>query len=207
MEKVYGLKEKTCGVYLLTCQINNKKYIGSSVDIAGRLSTHFGRETKLYPYKPLYKDIIKYGRDNFSWEVLELCNREELIEKERKWYDLIKPEYNLIRPNDMTSYTDKDCEKRMKEMYEKNGEHLKELYSSDYYKSKFRNVQKNRFVSCYMIDKTINQILKEFETYTDAGNWISENTNFTTKNKVSKIRECCLGNRKSAFGYKWKIKE
>lgn len=139
---VYGIHGVVCGVYILKCKINNKEYVGSSTDISGRLSTHFGRECKLYPYKPLYQDIIKYGRDNFEWKILEECTREELHDKEQYWYDIIKPEYNLNRPFDMKSITDEECLKRIKNGNEVGAEKLKEKYSDKTYKELFRDIQR-----------------------------------------------------------------
>lgn len=66
MKKIYGISKYTCGVYMITNKINGKRYVGSSIDITSRLSLHFNRECKKYPHHPLYKDIIKYGRDNFE---------------------------------------------------------------------------------------------------------------------------------------------
>ena len=203
---VYGIHGKVCGIYIIKCKINNKKYIGSSTDISSRLSTHFGRECKLYPYKPLYMDIIKYGRDNFIWEILEECDKKDLHDKEQYWYDIVKPEYNSNRPFDMKSITDKDCLTRIKNGNEIGKEKLKEKYSSETYKELFKDIQRQsgRMVSVTMLDKTTCEEIMTFECCMDAQRWLNETTNYKAKNKVAKILDCCNGIRKSAFGYKWK---
>lgn len=207
MENIYGLQDGVCGVYLMTCNINNKQYIGSSTDISGRLSTHFGRETRLYPYKPLYIDIVEYGRDNFTWTVLEECDRSELIAREQYYYDIIKPEYNQIRPNNMNKFNSKECEERIKEGNKKTGKSLSKLYSDENYKELFKEINRYKFIPVVMIDLYTNEEIMYFECMGDAERWLNNNSNYKSKNKVSKIRECCHGTRKSAFGYKWKFKD
>lgn len=202
---LYGIHGVVCGVYILKCKINNKEYVGSSTDISGRLSTHFGRECKLYPYKPLYQDIIKYGRDNFEWEILEECTREELHDKEQYWYDIIKPKYNLNRPFDMKSITDKECLDRIRKGNEIGKQKLKDKFSNDSYKNLFKDIQRKsgRMVSVIMLDKITKEKIMTFECCMDAQRWLNKNTTFKSKNKVAKILECCKGIRTSAFGYKW----
>lgn len=41
--------------------------------------------------------MIKYGHSNFILEILEYCNKEELICREQHYINLLKPEYNLAK--------------------------------------------------------------------------------------------------------------
>lgn len=72
------------GIYKITNQINNKVYIGQSLNIEKRWSDHRTRPFReCIDYdKPLYRAIRKYGLDNFLFEVLEECTPEELDDKE-----------------------------------------------------------------------------------------------------------------------------
>ena len=74
-----------CGIYIITNQVNGKAYIGQAVDIRHRFYNHrcdaFNPNDKKYNY-PLYKAFRKYGLKNFSFEILEECDRSELNEKE-----------------------------------------------------------------------------------------------------------------------------
>ena len=84
-----GTKEK-CGIYKITNQTNNMCYIGQSVDIAKRWKEHakcgLGIDT---PVKnKLYKAMQEDGLENFSWEMLEECSKEDLNEKEKFYIDL-----------------------------------------------------------------------------------------------------------------------
>jgi len=39
--------------------------------------------------------LLKYGFSNFSLEILEYCNSEDLLKKEQYYLDTLKPEYNI----------------------------------------------------------------------------------------------------------------
>lgn len=73
------------GIYKITNMINGKVYIGQSVNIKKRFAAHksaaFNPKNKHYNY-PLYRAIRKYGIENFSFEVIEECNEENLNDRE-----------------------------------------------------------------------------------------------------------------------------
>lgn len=85
------IMNKVCGIYKITNQLNNKIYIGQSIDIGRRWSEHksraFETNTNCY-YKPLYCAIRKYGLKNFNFEIIEECSPENLNEREK--YYIIK---------------------------------------------------------------------------------------------------------------------
>lgn len=71
----------SCGIYKITNKINGHSYIGQSVDIERRWRQHinFPKENSKYP---LYQAFVKYGIENFSFEILELCQKEKLDSRE-----------------------------------------------------------------------------------------------------------------------------
>lgn len=81
------------GIYKVTNKINNKKYIGQSKNIEQRLKDHklVSREKNIL----LKRALIKYGVQNFDYEVIEICDLEKLDEREIYWINKLKPEYNL----------------------------------------------------------------------------------------------------------------
>lgn len=83
------------GIYKITNLVNDKSYIGSSINIYNRKHTH---STKLknnnHSNKHLQAAYIKYGSDEFIFEVLEYCEKDKLVERENYYINLIKPEYN-----------------------------------------------------------------------------------------------------------------
>ena len=40
--------------------------------------------------------LLKYGFSNFTLEILEYCNEENILEREQYYMDLLKPEYNIV---------------------------------------------------------------------------------------------------------------
>lgn len=94
------------GIYKITNKINGNCYIGLSVNIKRRWKDHLRRyrdnSNKEYD-KVLYKAFRKYGIENFSFEVLEECEVEELKEKEKYWinyYNSYKKGYNATPGGD-----------------------------------------------------------------------------------------------------------
>lgn len=83
-------KDTVCGIYKITNQTNDMCYIGQSVDIAKRWKDHakcgLGIDTPAS--NKLYKAMQEDGLHNFSWELLQACNRDELDEREKYYIEL-----------------------------------------------------------------------------------------------------------------------
>ena len=77
------------GIYKITNKINNKSYIGQSIDIKIRWLQHIYEGKRNNPQGKLYSAMFKEGIDNFSFEVLEECPLDQnvLNEKERQWIE------------------------------------------------------------------------------------------------------------------------
>ena len=76
------------GIYKVTNKVNNKSYIGQSIDILRRFKEHHTNpfeENNPANKSIFYQAIRKYGIENFSFEILEECSIEELNEKEEYW--------------------------------------------------------------------------------------------------------------------------
>lgn len=81
------------GIYIVTNLVNGKRYIGQSKNIQRRFWEH--RCITHEENKELRADLIQYGKENFSYEVLEECEPEQLDDKERYYIAELKPEYNI----------------------------------------------------------------------------------------------------------------
>lgn len=71
---------------------------GSSVDLSKRLYRYYSLAHIINGAKSsrIYRALIKYGYGGFSFEILEFCTKENVIEREQYYIDLLKPEYNIL---------------------------------------------------------------------------------------------------------------
>ena len=95
-------------VYKITNKVNNKVYIGiTSKGISARWKEHIYSAEHGCPFK-LHNAIRKYGKENFSIELIDFCNSwEELTEKEQYYiseYKSLQDEYgyNMTEGGDGT---------------------------------------------------------------------------------------------------------
>ena len=73
-------KSVICGIYKITNCINNKIYVGQSIDIFTRWRSHLSDRAKKFLI--VDQAINKYGYENFTLEILEETSPEELNFKE-----------------------------------------------------------------------------------------------------------------------------
>lgn len=77
-----SFKQKS-GIYKIRNLINNKIYIGSSINVSVRISQHkLQLKNKKHHNKYLQSSVNKYGIENFEYSILEYCNENELLERE-----------------------------------------------------------------------------------------------------------------------------
>lgn len=83
--------DKVCGIYVITNLINNKQYVGLSKDCHKRWADHYSKcytsKRKDDLEKALYMAMRKYGRDNFSFQIIEECSEDNLAEREKYWIE------------------------------------------------------------------------------------------------------------------------
>ena len=69
----------SCGIYKITNKINNKVYIGKSIYIERRWYEHKTDMNNINKQNHLYNAMRKYGKDNFLFEIIELCPKDNNI--------------------------------------------------------------------------------------------------------------------------------
>jgi hypothetical protein len=181
------MEDKICGVYKVTNKVNDKIYIGQSIDIERRWNQHkYGKGSLL-----LRNAIRKYGLENFSFEIIEkfeIESKDELInillEAEQKWLNFYKSYnnesgYNLNRlskPNH-TKKRDEDFRKKISIIKIENNHCGKGVIQYDHNGKVVKNW------------KSAAQIEREL------------------KLKAENISACCLGKQKTCGGYIWVFEE
>lgn len=87
------------GIYKITNKINNKSYIGQSINIEHRWKEHLSRiDDKQFDYA-IYNAFRKYGIENFNFEIIEQCKENELNDKEIYWIDYYNSYYDGYNMN------------------------------------------------------------------------------------------------------------
>ena len=156
LAKTYNI----CGIYLI--QIGNRMYIGSSVSVGKRLLTHRSRLRNAKHSNPIMINCFnKYGEDHCNFKVLEECKENVLVEREKFYIDVLKPELNV---------------------------ELNPIKQNGIYKAKK--------VYQYDID---GNFIQEHESASSAERSLNRSN--------SKVSQCAMDKRKSAYGYLWSYKK
>lgn len=120
------------GIYSITNKINGKKYIGKSSNIIKRFRSH---RSSLKNYcicqesnrrrvnRHLGNAVIKYGIDNFEFEILEVFDvlaEAELADAEIKWIDFYATTdrdngYNLMKDSSTATVVNEETRKIISE--------------------------------------------------------------------------------------------
>lgn len=97
---IYKKLRGKSGVYLFINNITKDLYVGSSLTLSRRMTSHFylansGKPTKIV----LTRAMKKYKLENFSLAILEYCASDIIVcsDLEQKWMDYYKPRYNVLK--------------------------------------------------------------------------------------------------------------
>lgn len=101
-----GNKEK-CAVsasLFWTNKINNKTYVGSSINLSKRFVKYFNRDALSKPRMLINLALLKCGRNKFRLDIIEYCSLKNVIERDailriatQFYLDNLKPYYNILR--------------------------------------------------------------------------------------------------------------
>lgn len=86
--RVVGTKVKT-GIYKITNLENNMCYVGQAVNIADRWKQHIKRGVgaEAPTRNKLYPAMLAIGVENFTFEIVEECEKSKLNEREDYWQE------------------------------------------------------------------------------------------------------------------------
>lgn len=98
--RVLSNRKDICGIYKITNLKNNKAYVGQSVNVAERWKQHIkrgcGAETTTR--NKLYPAMFEEGIWNFTFELLEECDKKDLDSREdfyQQFYKVIEYGYSI----------------------------------------------------------------------------------------------------------------
>lgn len=101
LEKATILKQNKSksGIYWWVNVIDNKNYIGSSINLSRRFKEYYNYShiSKVRRNFPIHSALLEYGYSSFKLEILEYCEPNVLIEREQYYLDNLKPEYNVLK--------------------------------------------------------------------------------------------------------------
>lgn len=132
----------SCGIYKITNLINNKIYIGQSSIIELRWSTEKAGNCG----KKLKNAFLKYGTENFKFEIIEECSQEELNEKEMfyiKKFNSVQEGYNITLGGEgyrLYENSEENRKQKLKEYRIKNKEYYS-LLSKQYRKEHLEEIK------------------------------------------------------------------
>jgi len=88
---------KIIGIYRILNCITNKCYVGSSINVLGRLSKHMSwLKHNKHQNKKLQNSVNKHGLDNFKFELVVECKVEKLESLEQYYIDQFG-HYNITK--------------------------------------------------------------------------------------------------------------
>ena len=86
------------GIYMWTNKLNGKKYVGSSVDLKRRLLEYYNMKRLITEKSmPINIALLKYGYSKFSLTILEFCDIDSLMSREKHYFEVYSPEYNILK--------------------------------------------------------------------------------------------------------------
>ena len=89
INRVFPEKKTYCGIYKITNIQNQMCYVGQSVNVSERWRQHIKRGVgaEAPTRNRLYPAMLAVGVENFTFELIEECEREKLDEREDFWQD------------------------------------------------------------------------------------------------------------------------
>lgn len=204
-------------IYLITNTLNGKQYVGKTLySVQTRWTQHKNDYSRPRMNKrPLYDAFNKYGIENFKIELIEECNVDAVNEREEYWIanlDTYSNGYNATLGGDGKRY------KNYKEIAEKYKELQNQKKTAQFFNCDVETVRvachecgvtilsssevriSERNLTIQQIDKNTDEVIGEYHSFTEAARAIGVKSG-------THIGDVTRGKRKTAYGYKWRIKE
>lgn len=80
------------GIYKIVCKVTGEIYVGSSVNLRKRWGQHYSSLRKGNHVNPILQNAWnKYGEEAFCFVIMELIDKEMLLQREQEILDELKP--------------------------------------------------------------------------------------------------------------------
>lgn len=195
--------ENVSGVYMIKNILNNKCYIGSSINVKRRLQTHICHLNKgMHHNRHLQAAYNKYGQKAFQFVILEICEPiiDTILSLEQKYLDL-NPEYNNAPIAGSNNGYKHSAETKKKMSNSRTGKPKiytdREYVHADVLKNP-NYINKNRLTPVCKLNLN-GELLQEYDSIASAARDIDR--------KAVSIKDVCTGKQITAYGFKWKYKK
>ncbi|KAM4054285.1 GIY-YIG endonuclease (mitochondrion) [Hirsutella rhossiliensis] len=84
------------GIYCWINNINNKIYVGSSINLTNRFYKYYSIKHLTLRKTPIHNALLKYGYSNFTLILEYITDKEQVIKREQYYLDFLKPQYNIL---------------------------------------------------------------------------------------------------------------
>ena len=151
------MKPKISCIYKITCKVNNRVYIGQTINFYDRINHHKNKLSRNCDDNPyLQADYNKYHPSDFTFEILEECTIDNLLERETYYINKFggKDNDSLYNVQDINGFNIQYCKSRRQE-----GNAMYGKTHSDEVKLLLHNINKGKHLSQEHKDK-ISQGLK-----------------------------------------------
>lgn len=160
----------TSGIYCITNNINDKKYIGQSVNIKKRQRRHFyDLDTNNHDNAYLQRAYNKYGKENFSFLLIKACKPKYLNRFEKmyiKIYNTYQDGYNLttggqspFEKKNNHRHTLSNCIKMSKN--KNTTGYFRVYYETNRYKYRWYENKKRKSISSKYIEKLKEKVINK----------------------------------------------
>jgi group I intron endonuclease len=97
---IYNSLRNKSGVYIFINNVTKDLYVGSSINLTKRMTSHFFYASSDTKGKSIInRAMSKYKLENFSLGIIVFCEKDSIVctKLEQKWIDYYQPSYNILK--------------------------------------------------------------------------------------------------------------